>query len=424
MKILDFDEACNLILNLPKHTFKHSMEDSRLFLDRLGHPEEGMRVIHVAGTNGKGSICAYMESILNCAGFHTGCFISPHLVDMRERIRLDKEMCSKEDFAEAASIVYELAEELFYPSFFEFLFFVGMLVFKKRQIDVLILETGLGGRLDATNLLEHKDISIIASIGMDHMEYLGDTLDKIAYEKAGIMRADTPVVYWDDESASTLNACADECGASKYVLKKDILSGVNLGKDGIDFCLRYKYDIDICLTVRSKALYQVYNAAMAVSALNIWDVDYRISTEEYIEGVRSCFWPGRMEEIEPRIILDGAHNMPGVQEFLRSVSIDGADNRLLIIGCMRDKQYTDEIDLIIKSGLFGSVVAVGLEYGRALPAEELASSFAERGVQCRVACSVEDAIDIARAYAHSEDGNYVYIAGSLYLIGDVRGLIA
>lgn len=432
MRELTYNDAVNIIYELPKFTVKHTIEESKQFLDMLGHPEKGMRIIHVAGTNGKGSVCAYMESVLMEAGFHTGCFVSPHLVDVRERVRIDGELCSEEDFVEAVWKVRELAEKSFYPSFFEFLFFVGLLIYQKAGVDILILETGLGGRLDATNLIDDKELTVITSIGLDHMEYLGDTLDKIAYEKSGIMRTNTPIVFWDESDSenddarlvtATINKCAREKSACVKSPRKMIVSDINLGKGGIDFCLRYKYYNDICLTVRSKALYQVYNAALAVYALGVWDTQECISDEAYMSGISKCFWPGRMEEIEPRIILDGAHNVPGIQEFIRSVELDGADKRMLIYGCMADKQYAEEIQLIANSGLFERIVAVTIDYGRALSVSDVASSFAAAGCECEKADDIASAIEMARAYTRDDQGQFVYIAGSLYVIGEVRGLI-
>lgn len=423
MNVMSYDEACNLINDLPKFTTKHTIEESKSFLDSIGNPEKDMRVIHVAGTNGKGSVCTYMESILLHAGLNTGCFISPHLVDMRERVRLNSQMCTKEEFAWACSIINETAKTSFYPTFFEFLFFVAILIFKKHNVDIMILETGLGGRLDATNLIEKKDLCVITSIGLDHMEYLGDSISDIAFEKAGIMRANVPVVFWNDEEATeTLETFADERKAISYPLDKGIISHINVDKAGIDFCITYQYDNIICLCLHSKALYQVYNAALAIKALEIWDDKGLLNEGDYAYGIEHSIWEGRMEEIYPHIIVDGAHNVPGTIAFLESVKMDDAKRRLLIYGCMRDKQYDDEIELIADSKLFDCVISVNQSYYRALSAAEISDCFIKYGMDVQTADSVEDALRYAKEYQRT-DNDYVYIAGSLYLVGELKGLI-
>lgn len=423
-----YDEACNLINDLPKFTAKHSIEESKSFLNMLGNPEKDFRIIHVAGTNGKGSVCVYMESILINAGFSTGCFISPHLEEMRERVRLCGEMCSKDDFAWACEIVKNTAEKSFYPSFFEFLFFIALLIFKKNNIELLILETGLGGRLDATNLIEKKELSVITSIGLDHMEYLGDTVEDIAYEKAGIMRENTPVVYWKKLSTDAektvsdkLHECAGKKGAEEYAIEPGVCSDIIINKAGIDFCLNYTYHNCVRLELPTKAKYQVENAALAVISLMIWDKEKRLENKNYSDGLLIARWEGRMEEIADRIILDGAHNVPGTEAFLDSVKLDGASKRMLIYACMCDKQYIDEVKLIAASKLFNDVIAVPMEYGRALPADELAECFMAEGLNAKAAATQKEAIELAYQYTINE-ANYVYIAGSLYLIGELRGL--
>lgn len=435
-------DAYNLINELPKFTTKHTFEEGRTFLDRLGSPDEGLKVIHVAGTNGKGSVCAYMESILMHAGYTVGCFISPHLNDMRERIRINGQMCGEDDFREAVSEVKALAEDFYWPTYFEYLFFVSMLVFKKHRPDIVILETGLGGRLDATNLVRDKLMSVITSIGLDHCEYLGNTCDHIASEKAGIIMYGRPVIYWDDTpGADIIDSVCTARHSVKIALSKTQIIDIHRSNRGIDFCFRYKYDKFICLNLGTCALYQVENACLAVAALaRIPDICDRISSRAMIDGVSSMVWPGRMEEIRKHIFLDGAHNEPAVEALLQTVREDGAASRLLIFGCMADKAYVREIGLIADSGLFEKCITVAIGSARALDAGKLAESFRAAGVDAESVDSVSEAWKMACAYTgsdeSSEDGSgepetdseasgagYVYIAGSLYLIGEMRGLI-
>ena len=421
---LTYDEAVNYIYELPKHTVKHSFEEGREFLDRLGAPDAGMSVIHVAGTNGKGSVCAYMESILMHAGFKVGCFISPHLIDCRERIRINGLMCSEEAFVEAYERVAEIGRHLYVPTFFEYLFFMAMIIFDREAPDIVILETGLGGRLDATNLVSDKLIGIITSIGFDHTEYLGNTLDEIAAEKAGIAAPGRPLVYWDDTpGAVAISKIAKMRQSVEIALSKSVITDVHRDNSGIDFCLRYKYDSYICPHVRTRALYQVENAALAVSSLClIPHISEVLTAEDILSGLNDMEWPGRMEEIEPSIFVDGAHNEAATGAFLDSVRDDGAHSRLLIFGCMRDKDYRTEIKLLASSGLFDRAVAVQIDSPRAENCDTIARIFEEMNIPVIRAGSSADALSIARDHVKN-NASYAYIAGSLYLAGEVKGLI-
>ena len=203
-QITTYDQAVAYIMNTPKFTTKNTMEDTRAFLHALGGPDRGLSIIHVAGTNGKGSVCAYLRSVLEAAGRSVAVFTSPHLVDIRERIVIRGEMISKEAFLTAFLQIYEALDWQaleagggYHPTFFEYLFFMAMLVFAEERPDYCILETGMGGRLDATNAVSHKEIAVITHISLDHVEYLGHTLGAIAGEKAGIIQRGVPGVYAD-----------------------------------------------------------------------------------------------------------------------------------------------------------------------------------------------------------------------------------
>ena len=193
--ISTYEEAVDYINEIPRFTTKNTMDDTRAFLHRLGDPDQSMRIIHVAGTNGKGSVCAYMRFILEAAGYRTAVFTSPHLTDIRERFVIDGEMVSEKAFLGAFLRIYDLLDaKTPHPTFFEYLFLMAMILFSESRPDFCILETGLGGRLDATNAVSRKELAVITRIGLDHTEYLGDTLEKIAAEKAGILQDRKSVV--------------------------------------------------------------------------------------------------------------------------------------------------------------------------------------------------------------------------------------
>ena len=208
-----YDEAVAYIEELPKFTKKHSLDHVREFLRRLGNPASDRKIVHVAGTNGKGSVCAYLQAILMAEGKHTGFFTSPHLVSINERIRMDNIQIDNEAFLEAFGQVQGMArqmeeEGLDHPSYFEFLLGMGMTAFARTDVEYIILETGIGGRLDATNYIEHPALAVITSISLDHTDILGDTIEEIAAEKAGIIKPGVPVVFDanDPEASAVIRA--------------------------------------------------------------------------------------------------------------------------------------------------------------------------------------------------------------------------
>ena len=237
-----YKETVEKILEIPKFTSKNSLGHTREFLRRLGDPQESFKVIHVAGSNGKGSVCAFLESALRASGKKTGLFTSPHLMHLEERFALDGQPCSREDFVWAAELAGQAAfamveEGLPHPTFFEYVFAVGMLVFAKRNVEYAVLETGLGGRLDATNIVAKPLLTVITSISLEHTEILGDTLAQIAAEKAGILKPGVPVVYDASvpEAEEIIRKKAASLGCKAYPVRPEkIKILLNTGKK-IDF---------------------------------------------------------------------------------------------------------------------------------------------------------------------------------------------
>ncbi len=445
--IASFEEAENYINRIPRFTKKNTMEDTRAFLHRLGDPDRRMRIIHVAGTNGKGSVCAYLSSILRAAGYRTALFTSPHLVDIRERFSVDGELMSREDFLRIFQKIHGMLDReapegnRYHPSYFEYLFFMAMVYFGEKEPDFCILETGLGGRLDATNAVSRKELAVITHISLDHVEYLGDTVEKIAGEKAGILQAGTRAVFWDTcpETTDLFRRRASKLGISaQSVSEKDIIFSKFNGKT-IDFSLRTGYhgegDIhgedDIHgrtnLSLRTIASYQVENCALAVRSIEalgeVFDSCGKAVTWEHVrQGVRECFWAGRMEEVLPEVYVDGAHNEDGVRAFLETVAWDGCEGgRSLLFGVVKDKNYGRMAQLLTESGLFGRIAAAPMDTQRTLSGEKLGELFGRYAGSFRV---YEDVASAFWALLHRGQGERIYIAGSLYLAGEMKELIS
>lgn len=446
-----FEEAVEYINSTPRFTKKSTMEQTKSFLHRLGDPDRGMRIIHVAGTNGKGSVCAYMESILRAAGFKVALFTSPHLVDIRERFAVDGKLISKERFLWAFRQVLDMiftpdnpgqagqgqeipgqpaGGEFYHPTYFELLFFIAMLYFSGEKPDYCILETGLGGRLDATNSVSRKELAVITHISLDHVEYLGDTVEKIAGEKAGIMQAGAPAVYWDTcpETTAVFAKRAAELGISAVSVSKNDVSFLKFNRKNIDFSLHTSYYNNVSLTLNTIAAYQVENAALAVRAVELLGTGAfnggRGVTEENIrKGISGCFWAGRMEEVLPGVYVDGAHNEDGVRAFLETVAMDGHEGRrTLLFAVVRDKDYGSMAEEIAGSGLFQKIAVTGMSTGRSLAPEAIGALFEGCPGGCpesygNVAAALEGLLRDRIA------GERIYAAGSLYLAGEIKEFI-
>lgn len=427
--VMNYEEAVNFIMDIPRFSGKNEKELTDDFYHFLGNPGSKSKIVHVAGTNGKGSVCAFLHSICMEMGQKTGLFTSPHLVDIRERICVNREMIGKDEFL---SVFQKLLDALkkfqriekgtedYFPSFFEMLFFIAMLYFEEQKPDMIILETGLGGRLDATNSVAEKAVSVITEIGYDHMEYLGDTLEKIAFEKAGIIHKNVPVIFWKNRQEVTAvieQKAAKESALCIPVSNEDI-TALKVRDIAIDFSYKSRYYEYIKLRIPNKAVYQTENAALALkTAETIFDREL-LTPEVMQKGLLHMKWPGRMEEITPGIFLDGAHNEDGIKAFLQSVSQDGCmKRRWLLFSAVSDKQVALIADDIRESGLFYGIAVAGMNSTRGLLTEELRQLFVAFH-NLSVFETVEEAYQSLLGQKTEED--YLYVAGSLYLVGQLK----
>ncbi len=428
-EIHTYEQAVDYVFSVPKFTTKNTMADTKAFLDRLGSPDKALRIIHVAGTNGKGSVCAYMRSILEAAGKRVAVFTSPHLVDVRERFVIEGQMISKEAFLEAFLKVYESLdwEELrmgkgYHPTFFEYMFFVAMLVFQKAAPDYVILETGLGGRLDATNAVGQKELAVITRIGLEHVEYLGHTIEEIAGEKAGIMSENTPVVFLDvvEEATKVFIEKAKKMEISCYIVSKADYTFLKINNKTIDFSYVSRYDYNVDLQLNTIARYQVENCALALRSIEVLDKDRTITFEQMAKGIRNCIWEGRMEEVQEDIFVDGAHNADGIRAFLETVSQDGyPGKRKLIFSVVTDKDYGTMLREIADSGLFAHIVLVRMVSYRATSLTEMEVQLKKTYTgEIKTYETVKEAFEAIRREKQAEER--VYIAGSLYLVGEIK----
>lgn len=435
-----YEEAVAYLNDMPRFTVKKDNRDFRWFLKKLGNPEQDLRIIHVAGTNGKGSVCAYMSSILQEAGYRTAVFTSPHLVDMRERFTVNGKMISEEAFLQVYRAVGDELQEgeeppEFVLNFYEYLFCMALLCFAEEKPDYCIIETGLGGRLDATNYVDNKLLTVITRISLDHVQYLGDTTAKIAAEKAGILRPGVPVVYLDGDADASAVICrkASELDAPQIPVSKKDYTFLGFRKKYIDFSLRSEYYNYISLTLHTIARYQMENAALAVRAVEVLfrstDTEENggrlcagagcPTVEEIRRGILGCFWQGRMEEVLPEVYVDGAHNDDGIRAFLDTVTEDGhATGRRLLFGVAADKDCRHMIQRVITSGLFDHIAFTHMRTARSLSLEEFRDLLAAYPGHYTMYTEADTAL--REQLGEQRPGERLYIAGSLYLVGEIK----
>ncbi len=425
---MDYTDAVGYINQIQKFAKKNTLSHTKMFLQALGNPGENSRIIHVAGTNGKGSTCNYLKELLTAQGYHVGMFISPHLVSMRERILLDDAMITEPEFVSCFETVYELwkmhqdDEGWYHPTFFEYLFLMAMVYYEKKKPDYIILETGMGGRLDATNAIDCPALTIITEIGLDHQQYLGETKQLIAGEKAGIIKAGAPLVYAKREpgTARILEERAKEQKAAVYPVDSSVFHQININDKGIDFCYNSRYYNTIEITLHTYAPYQAENAALALRAYELLCKDALMEKEKLCMTMGSARWAGRMEQIMPGVFVDGAHNEDGIDAFIecaRQIPVSG--RRILMFSVVSDKAYEQMMQKLVDAALFTEYIVADLQDVRGLKGEELAARFAQMTGKCVcIRHTVKEALETA--LSHKMEGDMVYVVGSLYLVGEVK----
>ena len=394
----------------------------------LGNPEKELQCIHIAGPSGKGSLAAMTSSILTAAGYKTGLTISPYVVDFRERFQIDGEMIPPRTLANLTEKVLDAidaieAEGGEKPVEFEAVTALAFLWFAREKCDLVVLETGLGGRCDATNVVPHKLVAAITKIGYDHMEVLGDTLDKIAAEKAGIIKEGTVVVNYPDQPAEAMGpilTAAAEAHTSIITPDKDdltLLRGKRL-ENRIDYG-GYRAALGLPGT------HQANHAAMAVEiALALWrEFGYDISDDAILQGLADARMPARIEVLRrhPLLLLDGCHNPDGAKMLAATLTrADFEENLVGVLGVLADKDYKDMLSDL--APCFAKVYTVTPNCPRALSAEELQKE-ARFHTDAEAADSVADAIRKAVDYADENNLAGVVVCGSLYLAAEARPLL-
>lgn len=421
---MKYDEALSYLTTLGAFGIKPGLERIELLLKKLGNPEKKVSFIHVTGTNGKGSVTSMLTKIFQCAKVKTGNFTSPHLVKWNERVNVCGESVSDEDLAAAITRVKiaaeEVSSELEMPTQFEFITAVAFYLFAKAKLDVVVLEVGMGGLLDSTNVIVPM-CSIITNVSLDHVDKLGCSVEEVAEQKAGIIKDGVPVVTAVEGSAlAVVKDVAAGKNSNLYVLNEDFF--VNIVKSQFhkqEFAFSYgDYKHDFALKLAGE--HQVQNAALAVmTALLVSEKMSTITTDVISEGLLQAAWAGRLEKVadEPIVILDGAHNFASAKVLREAIDTYYADKRVcFVIGIMKDKDITKILDVLVKSKDVLIATKADDSERAAKPQEILSSTTSVSYLEDDVAKAVSKAKDIAGSQG------LVVVAGSLYLVGQVKAL--
>lgn len=424
---MNYKEARVYLDEVSKYGSVLGLESMRELLHRLGDPQNELKFIHISGTNGKGSVLAYLSTILSGAGYRTGRYISPTLFSYRERIQVDGEYIEKESLACHVTAIAAAAEDmqkagLPSPTVFEIETALAFLYFKEKRCDIVTLEVGCGGLLDATNVITTTLMEVIASISMDHTDLLGDTLAKIAAQKAGIIKPDTMVVSAQQKSEAA-QVIEDTCKEQHCILQmvdESKISNVHYGAEGQTFSYKTWENVAISLA----GSYQIKNAALALEGVEaLRKLGYALSDQQVREGLLHTAWRGRFTTLrrDPTVIIDGAHNPAAALELKESLERYFPGKTLyFVMGMFKDKDYAQVIDLT--APLARHIITVETPGNpRAMPARELAEAVGKVNPSVEWADSVAHGVEKALAMAGKEDA--VIVFGSLSFLGEAADAV-
>ncbi len=420
---MTYKETLDYIHSVTWKGSRPGLERITELLEKLNNPQDGLKFIHIAGTNGKGSTSAMLESVLRAVGYRTGLFVSPYIKHFNERICVSGKPISNEDLAAVTSLVRPFADAMAdAPTEFELITAIGLVHFLREKCDVVVLETGMGGRLDSTNVIKTPLCSVITGIAMDHTAFLGDTVEKIAVEKAGIIKDGCPVVWGGhDKAARAVIESHAAAHGSRFIAAED--TPMTVREMTFNGTLA-DYGEHAGVRIPLLGTYQPQNLATVLSVLDALRADgMDISERAVYAGLATVRWRGRFEKLcdTPLIFSDGAHNPEGIAAAAKGIAHYFEGRRVaLISGVMADKDYTDMVRTL--APLTERVFTLTPDNPRSLPATEYAAVFAHEGIPASAHESVADAVHAAVAYARETD-TPIFSLGSLYMYAEVTAVL-
>lgn len=426
---MTYKQWIDYLAEVPFFGEKDELKKITRLMHLLGDPQDQLKIIHVAGTNGKGSVCAMASQILIEEGYKVGTFTSPHLTHYNERLRIQMNPIEDEAFAKIGEKVLRAVDKMKIegipaPSFFEIMTACAFLYFFQEKVDFVLLEVGLGGRLDPTNIIKKPLVSVITPIDLDHTSILGSTIEEIAGEKSGIIKKDSEVVLFSvNESVyNVVNAHVQKQNGTLYSVDTSMSIHIKESTiEGTTFSIQSDYFAYNDLKIRLLGDYQLRNAGLTLLIVEALRRQHVKITESAVQlGLQNANWPGRMEVIKDEgytFIFDGAHNSNGMKNYLQFLSVIGHHPQHLIIGFNKDKDYESMLQMIKDEtqGNIRSLIFTPLKSHRTLEAKDLTSSQKENMILAKDAVH---ALQIAKSLAKEQD--YICCGGSLYLVGELR----
>lgn len=426
---MNYSEAREYLREVNKYGSVLGLDSIKELLRRLGNPENDLRVVHVAGTNGKGSTMTFLQNILMKSGYSVGRYSSPAVFEYREIISINNDYIDKDSLAEIISLIKEKCDEMLeeglpHPTPFEIETAMAFVYFKKKMCDIVIVECGMGGETDATNVFEKVLCSVITTIGLDHTQFLGETISEIANVKAGVVKEGCPVVVsaQSKEAVGTVKVVAEQKNAELIVAN-------NVDKLEVEgFITKFKYvasnNETYLADLKMMGTYQAINAATAVeAALTLEKQGYYV--EKYIEvGLERAFWPGRLEMIyeRPLIVIDGAHNPSAVSELRKSIDLYFTNKRItFIMGVLADKDFKQEAGIIADRAV--NIITIKPDNARALDCEKLAVILREYNENVQTANSLDEAVRLAMKMVNNNQSDMILAFGSLSFLSDLKDTI-
>ena len=418
LKAVNYSETLEYIHSLKQFGVKPGLERIGRLTAALGNPQRGLKCVHVAGTNGKGSTATMLANVLRCAGYKTGLFISPYILDFRERMQINGEMISQEDLCDVMSRVRAAMEKLEgeAPNEFEAITAAGLLWFGEQQCDIVVLEVGLGGRYDATNIIPPPLAAVITSIDLDHTHILGDSVEVIAAEKCGIIKPHTPVVCYPDQNPDALGVIMEECALQGATLHMANLKGAEVLECGMEGS-RIRWE-EQELYIPLIGHHQIANTLTVLEAVKVLRQRWvNIPDAAVLQGIAQTRFPARLEILskEPLVIVDGAHNPSGAAALANALQLMKGRPVTALCGMLADKDWAASVELVLKN--CSRMVAVEPRNPRALAPQLLAAEGAKY-CPAQTAQSLKEGWQMAKEY-----GDPVLVWGSLYLAADLRSII-
>lgn len=421
---MTYEEALNYIHSISWKGSVPGLERITALMHDLGDVQDELKIIHVAGTNGKGSTCAMLESILRSAGYRTGLFISPFIERFNERMCVNGQSIEDHELAQITEYVKGFAEQMEdAPTEFELNTAIAFEYFYRAKCDVVVLEVGMGGRMDSTNLIKKPVVSVITGVALDHTAFLGDTVEQIAAEKAGIIKQGVPVVWGGTHDGAT-DVIEEKANEMHSTLCRPDYSRLAVKYCSLTEGITFDYGDRTDLTVRLRGSYQPHNAAIVLETVDLLGrLGWNISESAITQGLAQTEWHARFEVLstDPLAVYDGGHNMEGVTAAAESIKLYFGDEKVILLtGVMEDKDYLGMAATL--APLAASVVTVTPDNPRSLAAERYAEVFAKLGVTAEPADGITSGVAKALALA-KESGRPLMMLGSLYMYGDVKAAI-